>query len=131
MLLLGCEKFDFFLVGIHFEVETDYIPLAKLLRESDLANMPFRCKRFKLRLIRYWFEIFRTPGCLMYSADMLSRPAKDVTGVEFERCRKVEMHVCKITESQDMCDDKIFEEIIVRWLEDELHQIVLTEIQSG
>ena len=83
-------------------VEADYNPLVKLLKEKDQANMPLRCQQFKLHLIRYWFEIFHTPGSQMYLTDMLSRPAKDATGIEFERGRKVEMHVRRIIESQDM-----------------------------
>ena len=80
--------------------------------------------------MRYWFEIFHTPGSQMDLADMLARPAKDATGVEFERCWKVEMHVSRMIESQDMYDDQILEEICARGLEDELHQRVLSEIKS-
>ena len=31
-----CEKFDFYLVGRHFEVETDHKPLIPLLVSKDL-----------------------------------------------------------------------------------------------
>ena len=91
------------LVGTQFEVATDHKPWVKILRESDLANMTLICQRFKLHLMRYWFEIFYTPGSQMYLADPLSRPVKEVTGVEFERCTKVEMHVRRIIKSQDIC----------------------------
>ena len=57
--------------------------------------------------MKYWFEIFHTPRSQMYQADMLSRPAKKVTGVNFRRYRIVEMHVCRIIKSQDMYDDQI------------------------
>jgi len=38
----ACEKFDFFLVGRKFEVETDHKPLIALLGEKDLSQLPVR-----------------------------------------------------------------------------------------
>ena len=58
----ACEKLDFYLVGSQFQIETDHKPLVKLLGDSDLASMPLRCQRFRLRQMRYQFEIFFTPG---------------------------------------------------------------------
>jgi len=46
----GCEKFDFFLVGRKFEVETDHKPLIALLGEKDLSQLPVRAQRLKMRL---------------------------------------------------------------------------------
>ena len=43
----ACEKFDFFLVGRKFEVETDHKPLIALLGEKDLSQLPVRVQRFK------------------------------------------------------------------------------------
>ena len=53
-------------------METDHKPLVKLLGDSDLASMPLRCQRFRLRLRRYKFDIFFTLGNQMYLADLLS-----------------------------------------------------------
>ena len=90
--------------------------------------MPLKCQRFKLRLMRCWFELFYTPGSRMYLADILSRLPQDATGVEFETCRKVEMSVSKIIAFQDMYNDQIFEDMCARGLVDEFHRKVLTEI---
>lgn len=67
------EKFDFFLVGTCFEAETDHKPVVKLLGESDSANLPCLCQNFKLRLLRYNFDIFHTPENLISLTDLLSR----------------------------------------------------------
>ena len=70
----ACEKFDYYLVGRKFEVETDHKPLISLLGEKDLSALPVRVQRFKMRLMRYDYTIFHTPGEQMYLADSLSRP---------------------------------------------------------
>jgi len=70
----ACEKFDFYLVGRRFEIETDHKPLISLLGEKDLSQLPLRVQRFKMRLMRYDFSIFHTAGTYMYLADCLSRP---------------------------------------------------------
>ena len=70
----ACEKFDFYLVGRQFEVETDHKPLNPLLGSKDLSELPLRIQRFKMRLMRYCYQIFHTPGSKMFIADLLSRP---------------------------------------------------------
>ena len=46
----ACEKFDYYLVGRAFEIETDHKPLIALLGEKHLSQLPLRVQRFKLRL---------------------------------------------------------------------------------
>ena len=70
----ACEKFDYYLIGRPFQIETDHKPLIPLLGEKDLSQLPIRVQRFRLRLLRYDYEIFHTPGDKMYLADSLSRP---------------------------------------------------------
>ena len=70
----ACEKFDFYLMGRAFQIETDHKPLVSLLGEKDLSQLPLRVQRFKLRMMRFDYEIFHTPGKDMYLADALSRP---------------------------------------------------------
>jgi transposase InsO family protein len=70
----ACEKFDYYLVGRTFEIETDHRPLVTLLGEKDFSKLPLRVQKFKLRLMRYNYSIFHTPGHKMYLADSLSRP---------------------------------------------------------
>jgi hypothetical protein len=70
----ACEKFDYYLVGREFEIETDPKPLISILGEKDLSQLPLRVQRLRLRLMRYGYTIFHTPGSQMYLADSLSRP---------------------------------------------------------
>ena len=57
-----------------FQIETDHKPLVSLLGKKDLSQLPLRVQRFKLRMMRFDYEIFRTPGKDMYLADALTRP---------------------------------------------------------
>ena len=76
----ACEKFDYYLVGRKFEIETDHKPLIPILGQKDICDLPIRVQRFKLRLMRYDFEIFHTPGKNMLLADALSRPCASFNG---------------------------------------------------
>ena len=109
----ACEKFDFYLVGRVFEVETDHKPLISLLGEKDLSQLPLRVQRFKMRLMRYQFTIFHTPGRCMYIADYLSRPSGNgFQDNDFIECRIVEKFVA--TCINDIMPDSIQEEEIIR-----------------
>ena len=90
----ACEKFDYYLVGRTFEIETDHKPLIPLLGEKDLSQLPLRVQRFKMRLMRYHYRIFHTPGINMYLADSLSRPVtKVLLDQEIRQCASVECFV--------------------------------------
>jgi hypothetical protein len=58
----ACEKFDYYLVGRQFEIETDHKPLVAILGDKDLSSLPLRVQRFKMRMMRYGYTIFHTPG---------------------------------------------------------------------
>ena len=98
----ACEKFDFYLVGRTFEVETDHRPLVSLLGEKDLSQLPIRVQRFKMRLMRYDFSIFHSPGSCMFIADYLSRPSANsevgYDDVDIYNCRMVESYVASCLE---------------------------------
>ena len=47
----ACEKFNYYLIGREFEIETDHKPLVALLGEKNLAKLPLRVQRFKVRMI--------------------------------------------------------------------------------
>ena len=112
----ACEKFDYYLVGRIFEVETDHKPLVAILGDKDLSKLPLRVQRFKLRMMRYEYTIFHTPGSHMYLADSLSRPSEPCETSVYQ-CASVECFVDDYVE-QNLLDD-------VR--EDELYQAIKTD----
>ena len=127
---ITCEKFDFYLVGRVFEVETDHKPLITLLGEKDLSLLPLRVQRFKMRLMRYQFQIFHTPGRCMYIADYLSRPsANGFLDSDFVECRSVERFVAACV--NEILPDSTQEEEIIRAISKDSDCLdLITYIQS-
>uniref|UniRef100_A0A3B3CEF0 Gypsy retrotransposon integrase-like protein 1 n=1 Tax=Oryzias melastigma TaxID=30732 RepID=A0A3B3CEF0_ORYME len=72
-LTWACERFRNFLIGKHFQMETDHKPLLSLLGSQQLDALPPRIQRFKMRLMRYSYSISHVPGKSLWTADMLSR----------------------------------------------------------
>ena len=68
-----CERFQEYLLGKHFKLETDHKPLIPLLSSKSLDEMPIRIQRFRLRLMRFSYKIDHIPGKKICTADTLSR----------------------------------------------------------
>ncbi|KAF6026017.1 hypothetical protein EB796_015676 [Bugula neritina] len=129
----ACEKFDYYLVGRKFEVETDHKPLVPILGEKDLTSLPIRVQRFKLRLMRYDFEIFHTPGSKMYLADALSRPCSGFDGsTDYDKAETlaVEEYVRAIVDSSLYSDCRL-EEIQNAVADDEFYHLVTGYLVNG
>ena len=69
----ACEKFTDYVLGLHFQVETDHKPLVTLLNSKELAKMPPRLQRFRLRMMRFDARTVYVPGTQQLTADTLSR----------------------------------------------------------
>ena len=77
-LTWACERFSDFIIGLHFELETDHKSLSSLLGGQALDSLPPRIQRFRMRLMRYRYTIIHVPGKSLTTADTLSRaPLKD------------------------------------------------------
>lgn len=72
-LTWACERFNDFILGLHFELETDHKPLVSLLGGQALDALPPRIQRFRMRLRRYSYTIKHIPGKNLTTADTLSR----------------------------------------------------------
>ena len=67
------ERFSQFLLGMDFVIETDHKPLIPLLSSKEIACMPPRIQRFRLRLMRFSPTVVYVPGKQQVTADALSR----------------------------------------------------------
>ena len=80
-LTWACERFSDYLIGLHFHIETDHKPLVPLFSSKLLDEMPLRVQRFRMRMMRFSFEISHVLGKRLIIADALSRaPTSESTG---------------------------------------------------
>ena len=94
----ACERFSGYLVGMQFRVETDHKPLVPLLGTKNLEELPAHIQRFKMRLMRFTFTIYHTPGKDLTIADTLSRaPTYSASVADECFCQDTEMFVNTIT----------------------------------
>jgi len=54
-------------------VETDHKPLLSILSEKELAKLPVRVQRFRLRMMSFTYDVVFTMGRKLVLADALSR----------------------------------------------------------
>ena len=73
------ERFQDYLIGLHYTIETDHKPLVPLLSSKNLEELPIRVQRFRLRLMRFSYTIVHVPGKLLCTADALSRSPVSTT----------------------------------------------------
>ena len=70
----ACERFQNYLLGMHFSIKTDHKPLVPLLSTKNLDEMPIRVQRFHLRLMRYSYLISHVPGKELKQIKVMSVP---------------------------------------------------------
>lgn len=71
-IVFGIKKFESYLYGRKFKVETDHKPLESILKKN-LLSAPKRLQRMMLRLQNFDFEVEYKKGTLLHLADTLSR----------------------------------------------------------
>ena len=70
----ACERFSDFLLGLKFSIETDHEPLIPLFTTKHLEEFPVRIQCFRLRMLRFNFNIVYIPGKNLVIANALFRP---------------------------------------------------------
>ena len=53
-----------------------------ILSTKNLEDLPIRVQRFRLRMMRFSYEIVHVPGKDLYTADCLSRSPLPETGLQ-------------------------------------------------
>ncbi|UYV78845.1 K02A2.6-like [Cordylochernes scorpioides] len=107
----ACERFQDFLLGKRFRIETDHKPLIPLFSTKELSSLTPRLQRFRMRMMRFGFEIVHIPGKELLDADALSRqPLLTTEGGEDERPTSAHINavLSSITDKDEMLTN-IFE----------------------
>lgn len=90
----ACEKFSHFLSGLsNFTLLTDHKPLVPLLMEKDLDQVPLRCQRLIIRMMRFNPTAQHVPGKSLIIADHLSRHPTPHTAEEEQQEQDVTAHI--------------------------------------
>ncbi|UYV69910.1 K02A2.6-like [Cordylochernes scorpioides] len=73
------ERFQDYLMGNTFSIETDHKPLIPIFSTKNLDEMTPRIQRLRLRMMRYSYSIHHTPGKDIVVADALSRSPIEIS----------------------------------------------------
>ena len=125
----ACEKFEDYILGLNFTLETDHKPLVPLLGHRDVELLPPRLQRFRLRLMRYSYVIQHVPGCELYTADTLSRtPLSSTADQSFET--ETNSFVNSVISCLPASDVRL-EQIRSHQKEDETCRLLMSYCQDG
>ena len=106
-LTWACEKFSGYLIGTKFLLETDHKPLIPILSRKSLDDLTPRLQRLKMRLMRYSFDVFHTPGKDLLAADALSRTPQQEEEPNFDLEDEIELFVNQITDTVPIASQRL------------------------
>ena len=106
-LTWACQRLSQYLLGSKFILETDHKPLIPLLLTKNL-DLPIRV-RFRLRMMRYQYEIILVPGKELNTADYLSYSPLQETGSTNELQEEVQAHVNHIVKYLPASDKRLIQ----------------------
>ena len=75
----ACHKFSDYMLELRFTVEIDHKPLVPLLSSTNLAKLPPRIVRLRIRMMRFTPTVLYVPGKNQVAADTLSRATSEST----------------------------------------------------
>ena len=128
----ACERFNSYLLGKTFEVQTDHKPLIYLLSsKKDLDCLPPRIQRFRMRLMKYSFNIVHVPGKNLNCADALSRaPNSDPTTMDCSLEEEGNLYVNYVFQTLPATGKRL-EEIKAHLQEDEVCKQIMGYCNKG
>lgn len=100
-LAWSADKFKEYITGIPVVFETDHKPLVQVLQTKPIDELTPRLQRFRIRLMRYDYQITYVPGKDLTVADALSRnfPEDFEKPKDDELAQETEAHVRMIIAS--------------------------------
>ena len=139
-IVFACERYDQYLHGRSFRVETDHKPLEAIVKKP-IHKAPKRLQRMLMRLQKYSMKVEYVPGPQMYISDMLSRAfvqtkvSKDMSeGIVFQLQREDELFqdISEVSQVQHMSlSDATHAKIQKTTAMDPVLQAVATTVLSG
>lgn len=124
----ACERFEDYILGLNFTLETDHKPLVPLLGQRDIELLPPRLQRLRLRLMRYSFQVVHVPGRELYTADALSRTPLSASDVSLEQ--EINIYVNSVMSNLPASDTRL-EQIRLHQQEDETCRLLISYCLDG
>lgn len=103
-IVFGCHKFNQYLFGQKFVVETDHKPLIPIFKKP-MNKIPPRVQRMRISLHNFDFELKYVPGKKLFVADHLSRSHLKSTDSSNEE--KIEAYVMMVENNLSVSDVKM------------------------
>ncbi|UYV83522.1 K02A2.6-like [Cordylochernes scorpioides] len=97
-IVWACERFQDYLMGNTFSIETDHKPLIPIFSTKNLEEMTPRIQRLRLRMMRYSYSIHHTPGKDIVVADALSR-----SPIKISHEKDLENEICSFVQQITSC----------------------------
>ena len=127
----ACERFEKYLCGLeNFKLVTDHKPLVPLMNKKDLDNVPIRCQRLLMRLMRFKPTAEYAPGKTLTVADTLSRSPLQYVEREADTHSDVACYIAAIVDNMPATPHKLMA-IKTATAADYNLQLVLQYVRSG
>ena len=127
-----CEHFRQYLYGApQFTVHTDHKPLVPLVNTRDLDNVPIRCQRLLIRLLRYDVKAEYIPGANLIIADTLSRAPRTVLDAQIDTSLHEDSEATIAVVTSSICSVSKETEIRQQTQQDPVLQKVIHFTQHG
>ncbi|UYV65228.1 K02A2.6-like [Cordylochernes scorpioides] len=97
-IVWACKRFQDYLMGNTFSIETDHNPLIPIFSTKNLDEMTSRIQRLRLRMMRYSYSIHHTPGKDIVVADALSR-----SPIKISHEKDLENEICSFVQQITSC----------------------------
>lgn len=126
-----CERFSEFLVGLpRFEIETDHKPLLSIMKSKDLDLLTTRLQRFRMRMLRFTYDIQYVPGKDLTTADTLSRAPLTQNEANTEIVDEEVLLINRVFDSLPITDKRLEEVRAAQQLDSECQRIMAFCIQD-